>query len=569
MDIKSTETTPPQYPAKRTNVWLPLALAGSMVVGMLAGAKLKQEPNIKRIKNTSETSELSENERFGNGRIEEILRYIDAKYVENVGDEKLTESAISSLLADLDPHSEYIPADKVQSVNEDLEGEFDGIGVSFVIVDDTVNVETPIAGTPAEKAGLMAGDKILKIGDSVLMGKKLNDDYVTDCLKGKRGTRISLDILRGEDNQQRRLSLMRERVPDRSIEIGTMLDPKTGYVRINRFSQRTFQEFLTTVGNLVEKYKMKDLVIDLRGNPGGYLEQAVEILSQIFDEKDKTLVYTKGRESEMYKQEYKSTGRNHFEIDKVVVLIDEGSASAAEIVAGALQDWDRGVVIGRRSFGKGLVQEQYSLKNGSALRLTVAKYYTPSGRSIQKMYKNKTRAEYDREEIDRLNSPEMYSSDSIKIEDKHEYRTKAGRIVYGGGGIIPDYFVPKEMIFQNEFYLKAAPFLNEFAYKLLSQNRKSWRFKDFADLEARLKISDAQINDFFKYVERRGVNRNGQGDAVRSEVRRQLKARVAQQFFGDQGFFAISRQSDACIERALNILRLNDPLNLQKTAKKQ
>ncbi len=566
--IKTSINTAP----KKVNVWLPLALSAATVLGIMVGMKLKNEPNIKVSRPTATAIDDSKANPFGNGRIEEILRYIDAKHVERTGDEQLTETAIRKLLEDLDPHSEYIPAHEVQAINEDLEGEYDGIGIQYVIADDSLWVETPIAGTPAERAGLLAGDKILRIGDSLMTGKRLTDDYVSKCLSGKRGTKVKLLILREDDEgriSQSEHVLVRERITDQSIEVSMMLDDKTGYIKITRFSQQTAKEFIEKVGKLVEKQGLKDLVIDVRGNPGGYLEQAIDILCQIFREKDRQLVYTDGRT--VHRTEYKSSGRNLFDIEKVAILIDEGSASAAEVLAGALQDWDRGIVIGRRSFGKGLVQEQYPLKDGAALRLTVAKYYIPSGRLIQKPYKNKTRHEYEREEAERLQSAEMYIADSIKINDQKPYRTKAGRIVYGGGGIMPDYFVPKDPVFQNEYYLKISPYLTEMAYKIVSGNRK-WlkKMKNMDEYVRAYQITDVHFKDFVKLAQGHGIKPQPiYFTNVKKEVKRQLKSRVGRILYGDIAYYSVLNSDDDCIEKAKNVLKLNDPLNLQQIGKKK
>lgn len=557
---------------KKVNVWLPLLLSAAAVVGIMVGMKLKSEPNIKVVRPSTTVIDESQANPFGNGRIEEILRYIDAKHVERLGDEQLTETAIRKLLEDLDPHSEYIPAHEVQSVNEELEGEYDGVGIRYIISEDSLMVETPMANTPAERAGILAGDKILRIGDSIMTGKRLTDDYVARCLGGKRGTKVKLLILREDDDgnvHQSEHILVRERVTDHSIDVAMMLDETTGYLKITRFSQQTFREFMEKLSKLVEKNNLKDLVIDVRGNPGGYMEQAIEILSQIFKEKDRQLVYTDGRT--VHRTEYKTTGRAKFDIDKVVILIDEGSASAAEVLAGALQDWDRGIVIGRRSFGKGLVQEQYPLKDGAALRLTVAKYYIPSGRLIQKPYKNKTRHEYEREEAERLQSAEMYISDSIKINDQKPYRTKAGRIVYGGGGIMPDYFVPKDPVFQNEYYLKISPYLTDMAYKLVKANRRSLKqVKNVNEFYNAYKITEVHFKDFIKLTERRGIKPQPifLGN-VRNEIKRQLRSRVGRILYGDVAYYTILNESDDCIEKARSVLKLNDPLSLQQIGKKK
>ena len=319
---------------------------------------------------------------------------------------------------------------------------------------------------------------------------------------------------------------------------------------------------------MIEKQGKKDLIIDLRQNPGGYLDKAVDVLSQLFKDKDKLLVYTKGRT--VHRNEYKTNGRSRYEVGKVAILIDEGSASASEIVAGAVQDWDRGVIVGRRSFGKGLVQEPYSLKDGSELRLTVARYFTPTGRSIQKPYKEKTKKQYQSEDDNRFERGELTNADSIHQTDSARFYTASGRLVYGGGGIQPDYFVPIEAVFKNDYFIQLKPWIHEYAYRYYSLFRKDIRFTDWQEYQRNFRITDFAFNDFIKYTERQGVQRqSNEISSIREPIRKQLKARIARLIYGDEGYYGILNDNDPVIGRALELLKQKNPLGIKKIAKKQ
>ncbi|NRA49611.1 MAG: S41 family peptidase, partial [Phaeodactylibacter sp.] len=396
------------------SIWLPLLFAIVLVTGMLLGMRM-QSTMPKMVVEQEETGV----EGIGQGKIEEILRYVEAKYVDDVDKEALTEEVIDDLLSKLDPHSNYISAEELMAVNEQLKGNFDGIGVEFMLLEDTIVVVTPLVGGPSESAGILSGDRIVQIADSTIAGVGMNSDDIIRMLRGEKGTDVEIGILRGNETELRRFTVTRDEIPMNSVDVAYMLDETTGYIKVNRFSATTYEEFMKALEGLVENQDMEDLVLDLRHNPGGYLQQATNMLSQLFRDKDKLLVYTEG--DAVSRSEYSSTGRNFFDVEDVVVLIDEGSASASEIVAGAIQDHDRGVIVGRRSFGKGLVQEQYKLRDGAALRLTVARYYTPSGRSIQKPYDDPEA--YDLEMYDRYETGELEAAKNMVVEDSTEYYT--------------------------------------------------------------------------------------------------------------------------------------------------
>ena len=556
-----TETVKPP----KREILLPLFLSLAMMGGVFVGMKLKNEPLIKATpkKNTTQTDA---EEIIGQGRMEEILRYVDAKYVDKVGNDFLVDKAINNILQELDPHSVYIPASELSKVNEELDGEYEGIGMETMNFGDTITVVTPLADGPASKAGLMSGDRIMAIGDSMAIGK--DQRWLNNRLRGKRGTQLKFTILRLGDTRPRVIMLERDRVPVNSVDGATVLNDNTGYIKISRFSSGTSREFMAAMEFLFEKKGVTNLVLDLRGNPGGYLDKAVDILSQLFPEKDKLLVLTKGRT--VHQNEYKTTGRQRYKVGKVAILTNEGSASASEIVAGAIQDWDRGIVIGRRSFGKGLVQEPYELRDGSELRLTVARYYTPIGRSIQKPYKGKTKQEYEDEYEKRFGKGELSNQDSVSRIDTTKFRTAGGRWVFGGGGITPDVFIPIEDYLKNDYYQNAKTWASEYAFQYYVGHRKELKFGTWQEFQRNFRVTDYSFSEFLKYAERHNVKSIwNQILGVKEPLRRVIKARIARQIFGDEGYYGIMNESDPCIQNALYQFGKEDPLGLRKLAQRR
>ncbi len=551
-------------PPTKREIWLPLVLSLAVVFGILVGMKLQNEPLLDTRKKKDKLSTTEATNIVGQGRMEEILRYVDAKYVDDVNNSVMIDKSINNLLKELDPHSVYIPANELQSVSEDLEGEFEGIGIETIILEDTINVVTTISDSPAAKSGLLTGDKIMSIDDSFAIRK--DKRWLNARLRGKRGSPIRMQILRGGKMQS--MNLDRDKIPLHSVDCAVTLDTLTGYIKINRFANNTTREFNQALTDLFEKKGMKNLILDLRGNPGGYLDKAVDVLSQFFPDKDKLLVFTKGRT--VHKNEYKSSGRQRFNIEKIAVLIDEGAASASEIVAGAVQDWDRGVIVGRRSFGKGLVQEPYALADGAELRLTVARYFTPNGRSIQKPYKNKTAKEYEDEEDLRFEHGELSNPDSIYQNLTAIYKTSNGRIVYGGGGIAPDIFVPVEPYYKNAYYHQLKTWAIEYSYRYFLGHQKEMKFKDWREFRKDFKVTDYSFTEFVKYALRHEVPKNAaQIDDLKPALRRLIKARIARQMFGDEGYFGILNEEDACVKRAFEALQQDDPLGLRRLAQKK
>jgi carboxyl-terminal processing protease len=548
----------------KREIWLPLVLSLAVVFGILVGMKLQNEPLIDARKKKDKLSTADATNIVGQGRMEEILRYVDAKYVDDVNNSVMIDKSINNLLKELDPHSVYIPANELQSVSDELEGEFDGIGIETIILEDTINVVTTITDSPAAKAGLLTGDKIMVVDDSFAVRK--DKRWLNTRLRGKRGTPIKMQILRGGKIQN--MTLDRDKIPLHSIDCAVTLDEFTGYVKINRFANNTTREFNQALTDLFEKKGVKNLILDLRGNPGGYLDKAVDILSQFFPDKDKLLVFTKGRT--VHKNEYKTSGRQRFNVEKIAILIDEGSASASEIIAGAVQDWDRGVVVGRRSFGKGLVQEPYALADGAELRLTVARYFTPNGRSIQKPYKNKTPKEYEDEENLRFERGELSNPDSIYQNTTAIFKTSNGRIVYGGGGIAPDIFVPIESYNKNAYYHQLKNWAIEYSYRYYLGHQKEMKFKEWREFRKEFKVTDYSFNEFVKYAQRHEVPKDaGQIDNLKQPLKQLIKARIARQMFGDEGYFGILNEEDPCVRRAYEALKQVDPLGLRRLAQKK
>ena len=546
-------------------VLLPLLLSLAMIGGIFVGMKLKNEPLVKSSPKKNITQSDAE-EIIGQGRMEEILRYVDAKYVDKVSNGLLIDKSINNILQELDPHSVYIPYNELSQVNEELDGEYEGIGIETLNFGDTITVVTPLSDGPAAKAGLMSGDKIMAIGDSSAIGK--DQRWLNSKLHGKRGTLLKFTIWRDGDARARVVNVERDRIPVHSVDGASLLNDKTGYIKIIRFSSNTSQEFMQAMEFLFEKKGVKDLVIDLRGNPGGYVDKAVDILSQLFPDKDKLLVITKGRT--VHQNEYKTTGRQRYKVGKVCILVDEGSASASEIIAGAIQDWDRGIIIGRRTFGKGLVQEPYELRDGSELRLTVARYYTPIGRSIQKPYKGKSRMEYEQEYDNRYGKGELSNADSIFRTDTTRYRTANGRWVYGGGGITPDVFIAIESYLKNEYYQKAKTWASEYAFQYYMGHRKELKFDNWQSFQSDFKVTDYSFSEFLKYAERHNVQSIwNEIQHVKEPLRRVIKARIARQLFGDEGYYGIMNESDPCVQNALYQFGKEDPLGLRGLAQRR
>lgn len=491
-----------------------------------------------------------------------LLRLVDGYYVDSANVDKLTEKAIVTLLGELDPHSVYISKEEVDKMNEPLKGNFEGIGISFNIFKDTLLVTSVISGGPSEKVGLRAGDRIVDVDGKNIAGIGLKNSDVFDLLRGKKGTRVNLKILRKTEPELLSFTIIRDKIPIFSLDASYMLDESTGYIKLNKFSATTTEEFVSAMGELKEQ-GIKNLVLDLRGNGGGYLKTAIEISDQ-FLEDDKLVVYTDGQNEA--KRDYKATGKGTFEKGNLVVLVDEGSASASEIVSGAIQDWDRGIIVGRRSFGKGLVQKPFFLTDGSMVRLTTAHYYTPSGRCIQKPYENGVK-EYREDFANRLSNGEMFSVDSIEFDESLMHKTLVnGRTVYGGGGVIPDIFVPMDTSRHYKYInsLRRKNITYNFVLDFVDQHRDELKAKypEFDQFNKGFEIDEDIIAEVVARGEKEGVEKDEESLAVTLDnLKRELKALIARDIYTRNDFYKVYFSDDEAIKKALEVIKNQEEYN--------
>jgi len=486
-----------------------------------------------------------------NSRINNLLDYIEMQYVDTINRASLENKTIIAMLKSLDPHSDYIPAADFSAVNEPLEGNFDGIGVEFNIINDTIRVVNPIIGGPSEKLGIKAGDKIISVNNKPVAGIKITNKQVFENLRGKSGTQVLVSVMRAGQKRPLDFDITRGKIPIYSIDVAYMLQPEIGFIKISRFAGTTYDEYLSAFNDLSKK-GMKKLVLDLRGNGGGFLKTAVD-LSDEFLAKGLQIVYTQGKSHP--KKIYTASTKGSFENSDLVVLIDEGSASASEIVAGALQDNDRATIIGRRSFGKGLVQDQLDLPDGSAVRLTIARYYTPTGRCIQKPYDGSL-DEYYNEEVERFAHGELYNADSIKLDKSKVYTTPAGKKVYGGGGIVPDIFVPLDTLKFNHAVNRIynSGLLNSFAFEYADAHR-DYYFKKYKSAEQFVKlyqINSAEVSALKNYLTEKKVKTELNGKENGLAVL--LKAMLGRTLFDKDAYYPVLYSTDNAISKAIEVL---------------
>lgn len=484
-------------------------------------------------------------------KIDEVLDFIEYKYVDTVDRAQLVNKSIEKILSNLDPHSVYIPAKEVGEANESLEGNFEGIGIEFFIVQDTITVVTAIAGGPSEMVGIKAGDRIIKIDDSIVAGTKIKETEVKHKLRGPKGSQVKVSILRSGAKNLLDFEITRDKIPLYSIDAAYMMNGGIGYIRIGNFSATTQEEFHNKL-RLLQEQGMTKLIIDLRGNPGGYLQAATAVADELLSG-NKLLVYTKGRSYE--REDYKAGKVGLFEHGPLAILIDQGSASASEILSGAIQDWDRGTIIGRTSFGKGLVQQQFEMPDGSALRLTVARYYTPSGRCIQRPY-NKGTDEYYNDITERYQRGEFVHEDTMPPSDTTTYKTSKGRRVYGGGGIRPDIFVPLDTSGENEYYFAVRSFVPEFIYKYSSHHADVLgQYKSEEDFKKNYNINPAVLDEFYKYADEEGLKEDKAKDKkVEEKLKLSLKAFLAKQTWRSDGYYYVVNDNDVVIKTAVQTL---------------
>ena len=521
-------------------VWIPLAISIAVVGGMMLGDLFSGKPYIVDY----------------DRKLNTIFNLIADDYVDTVTVGDLVENAIPKILTELDPHTTYIPAKDLTAVNDELEGSFSGIGISFAIIEDTIRVTQVIPGGPSERAGLMAGDRIVTIDDSTFVGPGLNQIDVRDKhLKGKKNSAVKLGIKRDRTDGLLTFDVIRGDVPVKSVDATYMVNDETGYIKVNKFGRNTYDEFLNAL-NLLKGEGATRYIVDLRGNAGGFMEMATLMVNE-FLSKGELIVYTLGRDPKENLQVW-SDNHGSFHDAQVAVIIDEYSASASEIFAGAIQDNDRGIIIGRRSFGKGLVQKQTYLPDSSAIRLTTARYYTPSGRCVQKDYKKGDEESYSLEVYNRYEHGELYNADSIRVDKSKTYKTMNGRTVYGGGGIIPDIFVPNDTSGISSYYVAVfnKGLLHSFAFKYTDINRQQLnKAKDLKHLLRMLPSDDALTYDFVMYAKDNGVPvRWYYISQSRQLLARQLKALIVRDILGMEAQYEFANKSDKAVQAALKAL---------------
>ena len=541
------------------NRLMPFLLAICLVAGILIG--------------TFYTNHFSGNKlgiiNTSSNKLNALLHIIDEQYVDTVSMFNLVEEAMPQILAELDPHSSYIPAKDLEAVNSDLKGSFSGIGVQFTIQDDTIHINSVIQGGPSEKVGLLAGDRIVEVDDSSFVGKIVTNSEAMRRLKGEKGSKVKLGIYRPGEKEILHFTVVRGDIPVKSIDAAYMINDKFGYVKVNKFGETTYPELLVALAQLSQA-NCKGMIIDLRGNTGGYMAAAIQMVNE-FLPNNKLIVYTEGRKSP--RENYTSNGTGSSQTMPLIVLMDEGSASASEIFAGAIQDNDRGTLIGRRSFGKGLVQQPIEFSDGSAIRLTIARYYTPSGRCIQKPYEKGNDAEYEMDIITRYEHGEFFSADSIKQNIKEIYHTSLGRTVYGGGGIMPDIFVPQDTTGMTSYYRMAATrgLIIRYTLDYTDKNRNKLKEYDTPQkMEAYLKTQNL-LEKFAEYAEKKGLKRrNILMYKSKQLFEESLYGNIIYNMLGIEAYITYSNLTDKTVQKALEVLEKGEsfPQAPEKTSEK-
>jgi len=479
------------------------------------------------------------------------MNLIQSDYVDEVKKDSLIEKVIPKVLKELDPHTVYIPVKQMKGISEEMSGNFSGIGVQFSIQNDTIMVIDVISGGPSRQVGILAGDRIVKVNDTIVAGVGITNEMVMQKLRGPKGTKVNVSLARPGYDQLIDVQITRGDIPIYSVDVAYMMNDQTGYIKVSRFGERTYREFMEGIKKITNA-GAQNMIIDLRGNPGGYLPEVIRMVNE-FLAKDELIVYTEGKSRK--RELYKANGMGSCLDKNVVVLIDDFSASASEIFAGAIQDNDRGFIVGRRSFGKGLVQEQIPFVDGSALRLTVARYYTPSGRSIQKPYNDGNN--YREEIMRRYLHGEFEEADSIQFADSLKFYTREGRTVYGGGGIMPDYFVPNDTTgFSNYLeHVIARGLIYSFSFQYADSHREELNKLSDADAIEQYLSKEKVYLQFLAYVEKEGIPRNKKDLKISGKViDTQVKAYIARNILGEEGFYPIIRKIDTTIDKALEVL---------------
>ncbi len=520
---------------------LPLLLTIAVAAGILIGATMADG-------STTQNNLIS-----GYLKFKEILTFVQRDYVDEVDTDELVETAINRMLEKLDPHSVYIPAKDLELAKSQLEGEFEGIGIEFNIIKDTIYVVAPLSGGPSEEVGLVSGDKIVKVDDEVVAGVGVDNRKVFELLRGKKGTEVKVGVKRRSADDLIDFTITRDKIPQESVDVSYMIDDEVGYIKVSRFAATTYDEFHDALADLKSK-GMTKLVLDLQGNPGGYMDRAINIADEMLSD-NKMIVYTKGKQPR-YNSEARAYREGIFENQPIIVLIDEGSASASEIVAGALQDNDRALIVGRRSFGKGLVQMPIPLDDGSELRLTISRYYTPSGRSIQKPYEAGAK-EYGDDISNRFEHGELINPDSIHFEDSLKYETSKGRVVYGGGGIMPDYFVPIDTTNSRNKFLIALYSTNavrEYTLLYYQNNKAKLEGMTYDEFYNDFEVSDKMLGKIVDLVDESDVEYTSEDyEAGKERLRDQVKALIARSVWGNEGAYPVYNQRNDVLQEALKL----------------
>lgn len=533
---------------RKLTTWLPLLIAVTLIFGVWLGIKL-QSRKLGSMLPANITNK---------SKLDMVLNLVEGHYVDSVNSQKMVEDAIPEVLKQLDPHTVYIPAKDMQGVTEEMTGNFGGIGVQFSIQNDTVMVIDVISGGPSQKLGILAGDRIVRVDDSTLVGKNVKNETVFKKLRGPKGTKVKVGVWRKGLPDLLSFNITRGDIPIFSVDVSYLIDDKTGYVKVGRFAERTYEEFMAALAKL-ESGGAEQYIIDLRGNPGGYLSSVIKMVNEILD-KGELIVYTAGRTQP--KREFLADDRGKYFGKRVVVLVDEYAASASEIFAGAVQDNDRGTIIGRRTFGKGLVQEQVPFYDGSAIRLTVARYYTPSGRCIQKSY-DKGTDDYYADLSRRFTHGELEQRDSIHLSDTVKYFTRLKRVVYGGGGIMPDIFVPADTTGNSSYLFKIMQkgLVYQFAFDYADKHRAELsKLKTGAEFSALLR-NRAVFNSFLEYASKNGVPNNEKGIKASGKIiETQLMAYIARNIIGEEGFYSIMSTIDNTLQEAVKTINSKDKL---------
>ena len=526
---------------------LPTLTVIAVALGIIIGMSLSQQANAQRI--IIQNGQLQ----FEQSKLDRLVQLMENVYVDEINVDSITDEVMTEMVQKLDPHSAYIPKEDLEMVNSELAGSFSGIGVQFTIQQDTVRIVAVIAGGPSEGVGVLAGDKIVSVDDSVFVGKKMNNEKVMKTLRGPKGTNVKLGIVRPGTAETLFFTITRGDIPVTSVDAKFIIADKIGFVRVNKFGETTYKEFITALAELKAKGADR-YIVDLRENSGGYMDQAIRMANE-FLHRGEMIVYSEGRAYPRYEAKADGTGR--FKEVPLAVLIDDFSASASEIFAGAMQDNDRATIIGRRSFGKGLVQQQMPFDDGSAVRLTVARYHTPSGRCIQKPYTMGDQTDYEKELVERFEHGEFYSADSVHYNDTTVYRTKNGRIVHGGGGIMPDVFVGRDTTLNTPYYNKVVnlAFTYQFAYQYTDRHRKELsQFKDWQSLENHLKKQNL-LKEFVAYAATKDVAPNEeQIEKSKPLLNRLLNAYIVRNILGDEGFFPLFERDDEITKKAMEVL---------------